>query len=81
MYFLLELIGVEVTRGMSTFVVYLHTQHSPTHHHKQQEGEINPSWYNTTLLEKYPTLFYFCKNLVDFNEVRLHEATLNLHTH
>ena len=33
----------------------------------------------TTLVEKYPTLF-FCKNLVDFNEPRLHEATLNLHT-
>ena len=30
------------------------------------------------LLEKYPTLF--CENLVDFNEVRLHETTLNLHT-
>ena len=25
--------------------------------------------------------FFFCENLVDFNEARLHEATLNLHTH
>ena len=24
--------------------------------------------------------FFFYKNLVDFNEARLHEATLNLHT-
>jgi len=30
------------------------------------------------MLEKYP-YFYFCENLVDFNEARLHEATLNLH--
>ena len=35
---------------------------------------------NTTLLERYPTLF-FCENLEDFNEARLYEATLNLHTH
>ena len=35
----------------------------------------------TALLEKYPTLFVFCKNLVDFNEASLHEVTLNLHTH
>ena len=34
----------------------------------------------TTLLEKYPT-FFFCVNLVEFNEARLHEATLNLRTH
>ena len=33
----------------------------------------------TILLEKYLT--FFCENLVDFNEARLHEATLNLHTH
>jgi hypothetical protein len=33
-----------------------------------------------SLLEKYPILF-ICKNLVDFNEVQLHEATLNIHTH
>ena len=32
-----------------------------------------------TLLEKYPIFFY--ENLVDFNEARLHEANLNLHTH
>ena len=32
----------------------------------------------TTLLEKYPT--FFCEILVDFNEARLHEKTLNLHT-
>jgi hypothetical protein len=31
----------------------------------------------TTLLEMYG--FFFCENLVDFNETRLHEATLNLH--
>ena len=24
---------------------------------------------------------FFCKNLVDFNEVHLHEVTLNPHTH
>ena len=34
---------------------------------------------NTTLLEKYPT--FSCENLVDFYEERLHEETLNLHTH
>ena len=32
------------------------------------------------LLEKY-SIFFLCKNLVDFNEARLQEATLNLHTH
>ena len=30
---------------------------------------------------KLSDLTFFCKNLVDFNEARLHEATLNLHTH
>ena len=35
----------------------------------------------TTLLEKYPTLILFCENLVDFNEARSHEATLNLQMH
>ena len=25
--------------------------------------------------------FFSCENLVDFNEVRLHEPTLNIHTH
>ena len=25
-----------------------------------------------SLLEKYPTLFFFCEYLVDFNEARLH---------
>ena len=32
----------------------------------------------TTLLEKYPT--FFCENLVDIDERRLHEATFNLFT-
>ena len=39
---------------------------------------------STTLLEKYPSLsffFFFCENLVYFNEAHLHEATLNLHMH
>ena len=36
---------------------------------------------NTTLLEKYQTYFFPLKNPVDFNEVRLHEATLNLLRH
>jgi hypothetical protein len=33
---------------------------------------------STTLLEKYPTFFiyFFQKNLVNFNEANLHEATL-----
>ena len=26
-------------------------------------------------------LIFFCENLVDFNQARLHKATLNLHTH
>ena len=26
-------------------------------------------------------IFFFCKNLVDFNEACFHEATLNLHMH
>jgi hypothetical protein len=42
---------------------------------------ISTFFYRTTLLEKYPTLFYVCEYLVDFNEARLHEATLNLHMH
>ena len=33
----------------------------------------------TTLLEKYPTFFF--ENLVDFNEVHLHEGKLNLNMH
>ena len=33
----------------------------------------------TTLLENYPYVFY--RNLVNFNEARLLETTLNLHTH
>ena len=33
-----------------------------------------------SLLEKYLALF-FCGNLMYFNEARLNEATLNLHTH
>ena len=37
---------------------------------------FNLSLY-TTLLEKYPT--FFSKNLADFNEASLHEATLKLH--
>ena len=32
------------------------------------------------MLEKYPA-YFSSENLVDFNEVRLHEATLNLHMH
>jgi hypothetical protein len=32
------------------------------------------------LLRKVSDLIFF-RNLVDFNETRLHEATLNLHTH
>ena len=34
---------------------------------------------NAALLEKYPT--FFCENLVDLNEARLHGATMYLHTH
>ena len=34
----------------------------------------------STLLEKYGPYFVL-ENLVDFNKARLHEATLNLHTH
>ena len=35
------------------------------------------------LIGKYSTFFLslFCENLVDLNEARLHEATLNLHMH
>ena len=43
-------------------------------------GNINLTFEGTTLLEKYPS-FFFCGNLVDFNESRLHAATLNLHMH
>ena len=32
-------------------------------------------------LRKVSDLIFLCKNLVDFNEVCLHEATLNLHMH
>ena len=34
----------------------------------------------STLLEKYQSLS-FCEKLVDINEARLLEASLNLHTH
>jgi hypothetical protein len=34
---------------------------------------------STRSLRKVSDLFIFCKNLVDFNEARLHETTLNLH--
>ena len=43
-------------------------------------GTSGESSHIRGLLEKYPTLF-FCENLVGFNEARLHEVTLNLHTH
>ena len=33
-----------------------------------------------TLLEMYPTIFS-PETLLDFHKTRLHEATLNLHTH
>ena len=36
--------------------------------------------FYTTLLENILTFFFF-ENLVDFNEVCLHEAKLILHTH
>ena len=36
---------------------------------------------STRSLRKVSDLFIFCKNLVDFNEARLHEATLKLHSH
>jgi hypothetical protein len=35
----------------------------------------------TRSVRKVSGLISFCKNLVDFNEVHLHEVTLNLHTH
>ena len=31
-------------------------------------------------VKKYAILFFFIENLMDFNEERLHEATLNPHT-
>ena len=34
---------------------------------------------STIMLEKYHT--FFCENMVGFSEARLHEATLNPHTH
>ena len=38
--------------------------------------------YNTYYsVRKESDLILFCENLVDFNEVRLHEATFNLPTH
>ena len=37
------------------------------------------SVYLRGVLEKYPT-FFFCENLMDFNEAHLHEESLNLHT-
>jgi len=33
------------------------------------------------LLEKYPTVFFLCKHLMDYNLARLHEPTLNLSAH
>ena len=35
----------------------------------------------TTLLEKHPLFSFCCKNQMDCYEARLHEATLNHHTH
>ena len=42
---------------------------------------VQNNTYYSTLLEKYPTFFLFCENLVDFNEAHLHEVTLNPHMH
>ena len=33
------------------------------------------------LLEKYPTVFFLCEHLMDYNLARLHEPTLNLSAH
>ena len=33
------------------------------------------------LLEKYPTFFFLCEHLMDYNLARLHEPTLNLSAH
>ena len=41
---------------------------------------MHSTYNNVLLLEKYPN-FFFWESLVDFNEARLHEATLNLHMH
>jgi hypothetical protein len=33
------------------------------------------------LLEKYPTVFFLCEHLMDYNLACLHEPTLNLSAH
>ena len=33
------------------------------------------------LLEKYPTVFFLCEHLMDYNLARLHDPTLNLSAH
>ena len=43
-------------------------------------SRIGCRWYHYLSVRKVSEHF-FCENLVDFSEARLHEATLNLHTH
>ena len=45
----------------------------------QRGGPLNCA--RVPIYRKVFDLFFFCENLVDFNGARLHEATLNLHTH
>ena len=42
---------------------------------------FQPAEFIRGLLEKYPTVFFLCEHLMDYNLVRLHEPTLNLSAH
>ena len=61
----------KITRLVKTFKVNYFVNYPETIYNLKQ------IYY---LLEKYPT-FFSPENLVDLNEVRSHEATLNLNTH
>ena len=46
---------------------------------KAESTQLLVFTHRPTTVKKVSDLF-FCENLVDFNETRLHEATLNFHT-
>ena len=46
--------------------------------------DLNPKYNSLNIynsVRKVSDIILFCENLVDFNEVRLHEATLNFLAH
>ena len=64
-----------ITHAADKCIIKTHTTSNKTNYHKENNSLLE----YITLLQKHLTLFFFCANLVDFNEVHLHEATMNLH--